>query len=453
MPPSDQAPILIVDDDASQRTLLETFLHQSGYRTRTAASGQDALRLFDETAPALIISDVRMPGMSGLELQKELRRRQIATPLLLVTAFADIRDAVHAMKEGAVDYLEKPIDLEELRHQIAALLKQNLPATESPLPPLPDNIVAGSPAMRQVLRDTALVAASESRVLITGESGTGKEIVANLIHQWGPRREKTLIKVNCAAIPENLLESELFGHEKGAFTGASATRTGWFEQADGGTILLDEIGEMSAALQAKLLRITQDGSFFKVGGKCEQHVNVRILAATNRDLEKEVAAGLFREDLFFRLNVFEIYLPPLRDRKADIMPLASQAAREFGLEKPRFSPSAATGLENYFWPGNVRELRNAIERAVLLCHGGVILPEYLPRRVLGENAAEPSPETGGGNGGKMEDVERNAILNCLREHHGNRSETARALGISRRKLTYKLQAYREFGFVIDEPEN
>ncbi len=443
--------ILIVDDDPGQRSLFESFLKLEGYQVLTASSGTDALAVVEKSGPELLLSDVRMPGMSGLELQQELRRRGIGTPILLITAYADIREAVAAIRDGAVDYLEKPVDLNELLKQIKAILGENPDAgrKRTTIPPLPDGVIAGSKVMKDVLKEVAIVAPSDSRALIYGESGTGKEVIADVIHRWSARKNKPFVKVNCAAIPENLLESELFGHEKGSFTGAASSRIGKFEQADGGTILLDEMAEMSPNLQVKLLRITQNGSFCKVGSNVEQRVDVRILTTTNRDLEKEVIAGHFREDLFYRLNVFDIYLPPLRDRKADILPLAISCSREFGQSKPRFSPVAVCLLENYNWPGNVRELRNAIERAILLARGDVILPEHLPKRL------QQTSETSSANdeisaSGNMEEIERKAILRSLREHNFNRSEAARALGLSRRKMSYKLQTYREQGFNVDE---
>ncbi len=448
--------ILVVDDDPGQRSLFESFLTGEGFNITTVDSPLKAFDAIDGIAPSIILSDVRMPDMTGLEFQQELRKREINIPVLLITAYADIREAVGAIRDGAVDYLEKPVDLNEMLKLIHRTL--GIDNTEQSInidiPKLPGQVVAGSAAMQDVLREIALVAPSGSRVLITGESGTGKEVVSDLIHLWSDRRYKKIVKVNCAAIPENLLESELFGHEKGAFTGAESRRIGRFEEADGGTLMLDEIGEMSSVLQAKVLRFIQDGSFYRVGSNIEKKVDVRILAATNRDLEKEVAEGHFREDLFYRLNVFDIYLPPLRERRADILPLALRFAVDLGYEKARFSPGASAMLENAPWPGNIRELRNAVERAVLLSRGEIILPEHLPRRM--QQSAEviqaSTSESSYGTHGTMEDIERDAILKALRENDGNRSETARILGVSRRKLIYKLQTYREQGFVIEGDE-
>jgi len=443
--------ILIVDDDPGQRSLLRSFLQGQGLTVTVAASAREALDLLAASRPDMLISDVRMPGMTGLELLEQVAERYPGLPVLLVTAYADIHDAVGAMRSGAVDYLEKPIDLDEL---LAAVRRGLALAASGPAQvamenmTVPEGIVAESAPMQEVLREAALAAPSETRLLITGESGTGKEVVADIVHRWSARAGAPFIKVNCAAIPEQLLESELFGHEKGAFTGAVARRIGRFEEADGGTLLLDEIGEMSPALQAKLLRVTQDGRFNRIGANTEVHANVRILAATNRDLEREVEEGRFREDLFYRLNVMEIHLPPLRERRADIVPLARRFADELSKGRPRFSPGAIVCLEQYAWPGNVRELRNAIERAVLLARGDVILTEHLPKRVQltpdqPEQAATPAPGT------VMNEVERSTILRVLKEQNYNRSEAARALGISRRTLTYRLKQYREEGYQVD----
>ncbi len=443
--------ILVVDDDPGQRSLLESFLSGQGFSVITAVSGHDALERLAAARPDMLISDVRMPGMTGLQLLDSVVGKYAGLPMLLVTAYADILDAVGAIRGGAVDYLEKPIDLDELLATVrrALVLADSGPAPAPEGFKIPENIVAQSAAMLEVLRDAALAAPSDTRLLITGESGTGKEVVADLLHRWSARAAGPLVKVNCAAIPENLLESELFGHEKGAFTGALGRRIGRFEEADKGTLLLDEIGEMSPALQAKLLRVTQDGSFNRVGSNTEIQTNVRILAATNRNLEREVEAGRFREDLFYRLNVMEIHVPPLRERKADIAPLARQFAAEFSKGKPRFSPGTIACMELHDWPGNVRELRNVIERAVLLARGDVILTEHLPKRMQQAQPATETTHDEPATGTYMDDVERATILQVLQEHQFNRSETARALGISRRTLTYRLQTYRQQGYPVD----
>lgn len=441
--------ILIVDDDPGQRSLLDSFLTSQAFKTVPVDSGERALEVLRAEPINMMISDVRMPGISGLETLRLARKEHARLPILLVTAYTDVRDAVDAIRDGAVDYLAKPIDLDEL---LAAVRHATGLAEAGPLKfnenkQLPPHVVARSPLMVAIFRDVSLVAPSESRVLITGESGVGKEIVADVLHAWSPRVAGPLIKVNCAAIPENLLESELFGHEKGAFTGAVAQRIGRFEKANSGTIFLDEIAEMTPQLQAKLLRVAQDGRFQRIGSNAEIRVNARILAATNRNLEEAVKKGQFREDLYYRLNVVELNIPPLRERREDILPLASQMLTEFTKGRARLSPAAADCLEHYTWPGNVRELRNAMERAALLSGGELILPEHLPgrvvsRRAVPEGAAPVDAE-------RLEEIERQAVLETLRKHDFNRTETAKALGISRRALLYKLQRLREQGYEVD----
>ncbi len=445
--------ILIVDDDPGQRSLLDSFLRSQGFQTVLAETGEQALDRLRTTEVQMMISDVRMPGLSGLETLRLARREHAVLPVLLVTAYADIRDAVGAMRDGALNYLAKPIDLEELLATVQQATGMAEPRSVQfgPGRALPDNVVAVSPGIRALFQDVALIATSDSRVLITGESGVGKEVVADVLHRWSGRADGPFIKVNCAAIPENLLESELFGHEKGAFTGAVAQRRGRFEIANGGTIFLDEVADMSPPLQAKLLRVTQAGRFSRVGSSLDLQTNVRILAATNRPLEEEVKAGRFREDLFYRLNVVELHVPPLRERPEDILPLADGFIAEFTKGKARFSAGVADYLKCYAWPGNVRELRNAMERAALLCQGEMILPEHLPSRVRGPALPAPSssaPEISD-HEEQLGQIERQAIFQALRKHDFNRTETAKALGISRRTLIYKLQRYRELGFTVD----
>ena len=445
----DSPRILIVDDDPGQRSLLNTFLRTQGFETVMADSGQQALETLRTGKFDMMISDVRMPGLSGLETLRLARKEHATLPVLLVTAFTDVRDAVAAMRDGAVNYLAKPIDLDELLASVrqAVGISESAPLQFNQEKPLPDYVVARSPLMQAVFRDASLIAPSETRVLITGESGVGKEIVADVIHAWSPRAAGPLVKVNCAAIPETLLESELFGHEKGSFTGAHAQRLGRFEQANAGTILLDEIAEMSPPLQAKLLRVTQDGCFQRVGSNREIHTNARILAASNRVLEDEVKAGRFREDLFYRLNVVELNVPPLRERREDILPLAGRFIEEFTKGRARFSDAVSACLERYPWPGNVRELRNAMERAVLLSRSELILPEHLPMRV--RDAADKPATAEAGDLERLEEIERQAIMQALRLHKSNRTETAKSLGISRRALIYKLQRFRELGYKIE----
>ena len=441
--------ILIVDDDPGQRSLLDSFLRSQGFDTVLATSGERALEILRTEKFSMMISDVRMPGLSGLETLRRAREEHATLPVLLVTAYTDIREAVGAMRDGAVNYLGKPIDLDELFANVrqATGMAKSAPMKFGVDKQLPPQVVARSPLTLAVFRDASLVAASESRVLITGESGVGKEVLVDVIHAWSARSSGPLVKVNCAAIPETLLESELFGHEKGAFTGAVAQRIGRFEQANDGTIFLDEIADMSPPLQAKLLRVTQNGCFNRVGSNTELHTNSRILAATNSNLEEKVKAGRFREDLFYRLNVVELNLPPLRERREDILPLATHFIAEFTQGKARFSTAVTDCLERYPWPGNVRELRNAMERAALLSRSELILPEHLPARLRGAGEAttvaeSPDPQ-------RLGEIERQAIFAALRKYNFNRTETAKALGISRRALIYKLQHFREQGYEVD----
>jgi DNA-binding NtrC family response regulator len=448
--------ILIVDDDAAQRSLLTSFLAGQGFLTSAAASGEEALALLKDGAYEMMISDVRMTGISGLETLRRARLQHATLPVLLVTAYADIREAVDAIRDGALNYLAKPIDLDELLAAVqnAVGLSNRPPIAAAHEKPLPTGIIAGSPAMQSLFRDAALVAASDSRVLISGESGAGKEVLADVIHAWSRRSAGPLVKVNCAAIPENLLESELFGHEKGAFTGATSARVGRFEQASGGTLFLDEIAELSLSLQAKLLRAIQDSRIHRVGSNREIHVDTRVLAASNRVLEDEVKAGRFRDDLFYRLNVIELVVPPLRDRREDILLLANRFLEEFSRGRCRLSPAVNEHLTSYHWPGNVRELRNVMERGALLARGELILPEQLTPKLR----AQESKESNGARlrdqlaSEKLEDQEKQAILEALRKHSYNRTETARALGISRRTLLYKLQKWKSLGEPIEPGE-
>jgi DNA-binding NtrC family response regulator len=454
--PSDSEPnqplrILIVDDDPGQRSLLDSFLRAQGFETAVVDSGERALETLRGGGINMMISDVRMAGLSGLETLRRARKEHATLPVLLVTAYADIREAVGAMRDGAVNYLAKPIDLDELLASVqqATGISKAVPLRYSEDKQLPSYVVAKSPLMQAIFRDVSLIAPSDTRVLITGESGVGKEVLADVIHTWSGRAAGPLVKVNCAALPETLLESELFGHERGSFTGAHAQRIGRFEEANNGTIFLDEIAEMSPQLQAKLLRVTQDGRFQRVGSNREVRSNARILAASNRNLDEEVKGGRFREDLFYRLNVVELEVPPLRERREDILPLAGLFIAEFAKGRARFSETVAACLENYAWPGNVRELRNAMERAVLLSSGEFILPEHLPARVR-DAAAQPAA-AGSANAEQLEEIEREAILQALRKHNFNRTETAKALAISRRALIYKLQRFQKLGCQIDPP--
>jgi DNA-binding NtrC family response regulator len=430
--------ILIVDDDASQRRLLADFIGSLGFTTAEADSAEEALETIRRRSPDMVLLDVRLPRMSGIAAIAEIRRIAGNLPVLLITAHGDLRQAVEAIKSGADDYLLKPLDLDELEAVIVDALGAagEQPPSKRIAPELPPGLVCESATMRRVVETAAFVAPSAAPVLILGESGSGKEVIASLIHQWSPRAAGPLVAANCAGLPETLIESELFGHTRGAFTGADTSRQGFFRAAHGGTLFLDEIGDLPLHLQPKLLRALESHQITPVGSDKPIEVDARLLAATNRDLAEAVASGRFRDDLYYRINVVELIVPPLRERSDDLLPLASQFAGEFAGGPVRLSPQATQCLLTYSWPGNVRELRNAIQRACLLCRGDVILPEHLPPKIAaqanatGESAAQP---------GRLSQVERATILATLKECGGNRTHAAKKLGISRRTLIYKLR--------------
>ena len=435
----DRRRILVVDDEASQRQLLGGFLQSLGMQVEEAGSAEEALKLIRRSAPNIVLLDVRLPGISGIDALPEIRKIAGDLPVLLITAHADLRQAVAAMKTGADDYLAKPLDLDELETVIFDLIGR--PEKEGPgggkaVPELPADFVCESTAMRHVVETVAVVAPSDVPVLVMGESGVGKEIVARLIHQWSPRSAGPLIAANCAGLPESLIESELFGHTKGAFTGASEARKGFFRAADGGTLFLDEIGELPMHLQPKLLRALESGQITPVGSDLPVQVDSRLIVATNRDLGEAVAEGRFRDDLYYRVNVVELIVPPLGERREDILPLARQFAVEFAGLPVRLSPQATQCLLSHGWPGNVRELRNAVQRACLLCRGDVILPEHLPPKI----AQRASEADGKEDAGRLSQVEQATITATLSECDGNRTQAAKKLGISRRALIYKLRA-------------
>ena len=430
--------ILIVDDEASQRRLLGGFVESLGFHSQEAGSAEEALAMIRSHAPDMVLLDVRLPGMTGIEALPEIRKIADKLPVLLITAYADLRQAVAAVKSGADDYLAKPIDLDELEAAIADAIGRTEQAVgEKRIPELPSWLICESRAMRRVFETAAVVAPSNAPVLILGDSGVGKEVVAQMIHQWSSRAAGPLVAANCAGLPESLIESELFGHTKGAFTGASQTREGYFRAADGGTLFLDEIGELPLHLQPKLLRALESGQITPVGSDEPIQVDTRLIAATNRDLAKEVQEGRFRDDLYYRINVVELIVPPLDERQDDILPLARRFAIEFAGGPVRLSPQAVQCLLAYRWPGNVRELRNAIQRSCLLCRGDVILPEHLPPKVASLASTDAAPS------GRLSQVERAAILDTLEECGGNRTHAAKKLGISRRALIYKLRAISE----------
>lgn len=435
--------ILVVDDEIRYRELYARVLRHAGFTVQEAGSAAEALQFLEGATPDMIVSDVRMPGESGLDLLRRVREERPELPFLLVTAYADVREAVDALKLGAVDYLAKPVDLDEL----LAAVRDTLGVGASKDAELPagslTGIVAESPAMRSVLRDAYRVAQSDATVLLTGESGSGKEVVAQFIHRHSLRRDKPLVPVNCAAIAPTLLASELFGHEKGAFTGAVNKRKGYFREAHEGTLFLDEIGDMPLELQPSLLRATETGRITPVGSDKEAVVDCRLIAASNHDLETDVAEGRFRQDLYYRLNVITIYIPPLRERPEDIPPLARLFLNKDSAENRRLSRAALQTLTSHQWPGNVRELANAMAHVRLLSQTDVILPEHLPpavRKAAGRTAPESQPTAKQGVETKtLEQHEIEAVTAALKQTGGNRTHAAQLLGITRRGLIYKLK--------------
>ena len=438
---TDKQNILIVDDEAAQRDLLQGFVTPLGFEVASVASAEEALQRIRETTVNMVLLDVRLPGMSGLEALPEIRKLAPELPVLLITAYGDLRQAVAAVKGGAVDYLVKPVDLNELEAVIVDTLgKPSGEKSSRPtLPELPQDVIFESAAMHRVAETLAVIADSMVPVLIMGDSGTGKEVVAQLLHRWSGRPDGPMVAANCAGLPESLIESELFGHTKGAFTGADAPRQGLFRAANGGTLFLDEIGELPLHLQPKLLRAIETGQITPVGSETPVPVDTRLVAATNRDLSEAVEAGQFRDDLYYRINVVELVVPPLGQRREDILPLAKRFGTEFANGPIRFSPQAVNCLLAHAWPGNVRELRNAIQRACLLSRGDVVMPEHLPPRIAGlaDQTHAHSDE------GRLSQVERATILATLTECKGNRTHAAKKLGISRRALIYKLRAIEE----------
>jgi len=438
--------ILVVDDEPAFRLFVGTVLRDAGYDVTAAQNGTEALTLLGTRHFHLVLTDLKMPDVSGIEILEAVRRDAPETPVILITAFGTIESAVEATRKGAADYLLKPLkDPAELRRVVARALRERrledaVAATAGP--PSRDggaegDIVGQSPALRRVLDLARSVAPSATTVLITGESGTGKELIARAIHRWSPRAEGPFVAVNCAALPDALLESEIFGHERGAFTGAVAQRRGRFELAHGGTLFLDEVGDMSPALQGKLLRVLETQEFERVGGARTVRVDVRVIAATNADLAAAVAARRFREDLFYRLGVFPIPLPPLRQRPEDILPLAEHflARLRQTLRRPvaGFTPEAHERLRAYAWPGNVRELENVVERAVILAREDRIgLPEL---------SLLPVPARAAGDDGELKVLEHAAIIQALADTGGNRRLAAQRLGIGLRTLQYRLKHY------------
>ncbi len=436
--------LLVVDDELHVRESLSHWFTEDGYDVEAAGSGAEALALLGRHAYDVIVSDIKMPKMDGLELLSRVRKKDTEVAIILVTAYASVDTAVHALKEGAYDYLVKPFDPEELSRIVAkacekvALTKENT-ALKSRLQRSGPKIVTGeSPEMGKVMELAEMVAPTDTSVLIRGESGTGKELVARLIHTRSQRAFGTIVAVNCGALSDSLLESELFGHEKGAFTGATSRRKGKIELADGGTLFLDEIGEVSTKVQVELLRALDDKKITRLGGTQEIPVNFRLICATNRDLEKAVRDGDFRDDLFFRINVFALTIPPLRDRPEDILPIAEHFLERYagamGRQARGFSTEVQALLVRYPWPGNVRELANAIERALVVCRGTEIEREHLPIVAAGEVAADSDQS--------LSALEEKHIRRLLKQHGFNVTHAAKALGIDRVTLYNKM---RKFG--------
>ena len=448
-----EARILIGEDDDRARDSLRALLTEEGYRVETACDGVEASQRLRESEFDAVLLDVRMPGNDGLSLLREIREQPRPPAVLIMTAYGNSGLAIEAMKLGAYDYLTKPLHFDQLLTQLERAVANRLQSLSPPTPLEEDSsteeveLIGQSPAMQQVYKLVGQVAATDTTVLIRGESGTGKELIARAIHRHSPRRAARLVSVNCAAIPEALLEAELFGHEKGAFTGAAARRRGKFEMADGGTIFLDEVGELPAATQAKLLRFLQDRTIEPLGSERTIQLDVRIIAATNRNLEQCVEQGTFREDLFYRLNVVNIVAPPLWERREDIPELAAYLLRKLiakrVLPPASFTPEAIETLKARDWPGNVRELEHAIERAVILSHGAPITSELLLRPQVAKSA-DPFQDLPVEEGlhELVTRLERNLIKRALAEAAGNRTRAAEILKINRRLLYDKL---REFG--------
>lgn len=454
--------IFVVDDEESIREFFEIMLKREGYEVLTASNGAEALEVLKKQAVDLIISDIQMPEMSGLELLAKVREMDPEMAMIMITAFGSTETAVEAMKLGAFDYVTKPFKIDEVKIIIQNALEQRSLRMENVQLKRElgtkyafDNIIGGAPPMLRIYEMVKRVAHTKSSVLITGESGTGKELIARAIHYNSPLKDKPFVTVNCGAIPENLMESEMFGHKKGSFTGAIADKKGLFEVANGGTIFLDELGELPLTMQVKLLRVIQEGTFKRVGGTEDITVDVRVISATNKNLETEVRGGRFREDLFYRMNVIQVHCPPLRERREDIPMLANHFLEKFskvlGMNSKKISAEGMEILKRYHYPGNVRELENIMERTVALEPGLVILPESLPRHLV-----ESEPQTTGQlDAHRIEidaqagidlerlvaEFERTLLTKALQSTGGVKKKAAKLLGISFRSMRYRVDKY------------
>ena len=443
--------ILLIDDDDSLRRVMEFSLTEAGHTVQAAASGEDGLRLFEKGAFDAVITDITMPGMSGMEVLAKVRQRVPTIPVIVITAYGTIESAVEAMKQGAFDYITKPFNRDELRLTLEKAIKMRRLEKENVELRAEvtdrycfESIIGSSEKMKEVLDLAGRVAASDASLLITGESGTGKELLAKGVHFNSQRANGPFIAVNCAAIPEALIESELFGHVKGSFTGAVRDKEGKFELADGGTLFLDEVGDLRIDLQSKILRALQEREVDRVGGNKPVTVDVRVIAATNRDIERAVKEGAFREDLYYRLNVITLFIPPLRERKEDIPLLAGHFLKKFNTDADvHMDASALSALTAYGWPGNVRELENVIERASVLKRGSLItreeLPDNLKKEKMGvEDLILNIPEQGI----SLEELEKKLIMKALDKHKGNQTRAAEFLGITRPTLIYRMEKFR-----------
>ncbi len=442
--------ILLIDDDDSLRRVMEFSLVEAGYRVQAAASGEDGLRLLEKESFDAVITDITMPGMNGMEVLARVHERDERLPVVVITAYGTIESAVLAMKKGAFDYITKPFNRDELRLTLdKALRMRRLEKENAELRAEVtdrycfESIIGVSEKIKDVLALAGRVAASDASVLITGESGTGKELLAKGIHYNSPRSGGPFVAVNCAAIPENLIESELFGHVKGAFTGAVKDREGKFEAAAGGTLFLDEIGDLRIDLQAKILRALQERQVDRVGGNRPIDLDVRVIAATNKDIERAVKEGGFREDLYYRLSVVTLHMPPLRERRDDIPLLVNHFLKKYNTgTELRIDAGALSTMKTYGWPGNVRELENVIERASVLKRGNVITLADLPEKLKKEKTEVESiilnlPDEGI----SLEDLEKNLIIKALEKHKGNQTRAAEYLGITRPTLIYRMEKY------------